>query len=177
MKTHSLKEVWLSEGYQRIFSERNGKHSSNEDELKKDYQGWFEEKRIRLVDLDNRRFKKSNLDDIISFLEMHPLADKFASKEIKRIKKESRYSFGVFVVKCYMLVGLGCAGWLVLKRKTTVKQYIINNRMRYFMGVFGLYFFLALNLRKSMTKRYFWNGLEEKGYIKKYFEEFDESKI
>jgi hypothetical protein len=102
--SHDLvnKNCWSEEEFQYIYFKRKNKFSSNDLELKKEYNKWHKELGLKYYDPHEKKFRIHNLTmkqkiktspDLIKYLLRHPLLDNKDKKHVKSIIQNQNYIF------------------------------------------------------------------------------------
>jgi len=177
------KNYWEHENFHNIFYTRTKRFSKDENELKKEYDTWHKEigltyynpelHKFTIDDLATKlRLKSSN--DIIKYLNYHPLLTLKDKKNISLIKKEieDKYFRNSVINTCLgLFVIISICRRQAFKEKTNLAQVV---KKHYFLAVSSLFMsFVIIDFGFRYKKHKFLiDSLYDKKMVDRYFDKY-----
>jgi hypothetical protein len=177
------KNYWEHENFHNIFYTRTKRFSKDENELKKEYDTWHKEMgrayyspelhKFTIDDLTTKHKLKSS-NDLIKYLNYHPLLTLKDKKNISLIKKEieDKYFRNSFINTCLgLFVIISICRKQASKEKTNLAQVI---KKHYFLAISSLFMSFVIIDFGFRYKKYklLINSLYDKKMVDRYFDKY-----
>jgi hypothetical protein len=169
------KEIWKKDEFSKSFFKRKNYFSSDENELKDEFNSWHKELGEKIFDKERKKFtKKFLMKELNEYVKLHPNLTLKDEKKLELINKELKQEFFRYY---FLNLFIGCSLSLFYLRYKSIqaKQPLRNVVRQYYFKIIFIFFLsniwldITFKLKKPQLMA---DKLNKKKMIDKYFIEY-----